>query len=195
MELPKTLTQPKVRLVLAGLGGAAAGAVVIAAIGAATRGCGTAARVQSLDQRVARIEGALGLGDAEAPPSADTLPAAPDGGIPSADEETTAVCALAKVAAYHAWQDAYVRAKALAAPAQAACADVWSDRRKQACWYAASAGVRTTQAARDAVILGDGAARDALKNVKDDPKNEAIARARAASEKAFTDCKEESAAP
>jgi hypothetical protein len=195
MDPMKTLSQPRARLLLAGVGGAAAGALVIAVIGTATRGCGTAARVRDMDQRVARLESALGLGDAEAPPSADTLPATPDGGIPSADEETTAVCALAKVAAYHAWQDAYVRAKALAAPAQAACADAWSERRKQSCWYAASAGVRTTQAARDAVILGDGAAHDAVKNVKDDPKNEVIARARAASEKAFTDCKDESGSP
>jgi hypothetical protein len=192
MELPKTLTNPTARLVVAGVAGAAAGALVILTVGSAARGCRTAGRVQDIDQRVARIESALGMGDGEAPPSADTLPPGPDGGVPSATQETTAVCSVAKVAAYQAWQEAYVRAKALAAPAQAACADAWGDRKKQACYYVASAGVRTTQAVRDAVILGDGPAHDALKNVKDDPKNEAIARARAATEKAFIDCHEES---
>ena len=192
MDLGKTLKDPRARLVVAGVGGAVAGALVIAVVGSAAKGCRAASRVQELDQRVARIEGALGMGDGEAPPSADTLTAGLDGGVATASDETTAVCAVAKVAAYQAWQEAYARAKALAAPAQAACADAWGDRRKQACYYVASAGVRTTQAARDAVILGDGPAHDALKNVKDDPKNDAIARARAASEKAFADCHEES---
>ena len=136
---------------------------------------------------MSRVEGALGLGDGEAPPSADLPPV----GAAAPAEETNAACAVAKVAAYQAWQDALTRAKALAAPAQASCADAWGDRKRQACYYAASAGVRTTQAARDAVIPGDGAAREAVKNVKDDARNEAIARARAASDRAFADCHEE----
>ena len=48
-----------------------------------------------------------------------------------------------------------------------------------------------TQAARDAVIPGDGAAHEAVRNVKDDPRNDALARARAASDRAFADCHEE----
>jgi hypothetical protein len=154
--------------------------------------------VERLDQRVARIEGALGMAvDAEAPPSADTLPATAsgDGGAASAGEETNALCAMAKVAAYQAWQDAMTKAKALAAPAQAACAGKWGESTRQGCYYVASSGVRAAQAARDAVIPGDGAAREAVKNVKDDPRNDAIARARAASEKAFADCHDEPQAP
>jgi hypothetical protein len=146
--------------------------------------------VEHLDQRVARIEGALGMADAEALPSADTPPAG-DAGAAVATEETNALCAVAKVAAYQAWQEAWTKAKALAAPAQAACADKWGEHTRQACYYVASSGIRTTQAARDAVIVGDGAAREAVKNVKDDPRNDAIARARAASERAFAECHDE----
>ena len=59
---------------------------------------------------------------------------------------------------------------------------MWSDKKKQACYYGASAGPRTAQAARDTVMKGGAAAREAVKNVKDDPKNEAVLRARTASE-------------
>jgi hypothetical protein len=48
--------------------------------------------------------------------------------------------------------------------------------------------MRATQAARDTVIAGGEAAHEALKNVKDNPKNEAVARARAASQAAFAAC-------
>ena len=51
--------------------------------------------------------------------------------------------------------------------------------------------MRATQAARDAVIPGGQAARDVLKNVKDDPKNDAIAHARSASDTAFAACEED----
>jgi hypothetical protein len=182
----RSLGTPTRRLVAAGVVGAAAGTLLVGSIGSMARGCRSGERLQDLDQRMTRIEGALGLGDGEAPPSAD-LPSA--GAAPS--EEVNAACAVAKVAAYQAWQEALTKAKALAAPAQASCADAWGDRKRQACYYAASAGVRATQAARDTVIPGDGAAREAAKNVKDDPRNDAIARARAASDKAFADCHEE----
>ena len=184
----KVLATPGRRLGAMGVGGALAGALLIGSIGSMVRGCHAGERLRELDQRMARVEGALGLADGEAPPSADTLPAAAAG----LTEETNAVCAVAKVAAYQAWQQAAAKAKSLAAPAQAACADGWTDRKRQACYYAASTGVRTTQAARDAVIPGDGAARESVKAVKDDPRNDAIAGARAASEKAFADCHEES---
>jgi len=151
------------------------------------RGCRTGRSLEDLDQRMARVEGALGLGDGEAPPSADT----PAAGAAPATEETNAACAVAKVAAYQAWQEALTKAKALAAPAQASCADAWGDRKRQACYYAASSGVRTTQAARDTVIPGDGAAHEAVRSVKDDPRNDALPRARAASDRAFADCHEE----
>jgi hypothetical protein len=68
---------------------------------------------------------------------------------------------------------------------------LWGDQKKQACYYAASAGTRTTQAARDAMMDGDaGVAVDAVNKVKDDPKNEAIPRARTASDKVFALCRE-----
>jgi hypothetical protein len=65
------------------------------------------------------------------------------------------------------------------------------ERKKQACYYAAFAGLRATQGARDAVIKGGVAAREAVKNVKDDPKNEAIAHAREASAAAWAACDDE----
>ncbi|MBV9946274.1 MAG: hypothetical protein JOZ69_05455, partial [Myxococcales bacterium] len=71
---------------------------------------------------------------------------------------------------------------------QAACATYWSESRKQACYYAALTPVRAALAARDATIAGGSAARDAIRNVHDDPKNEAVAVARAASEAAFAAC-------
>jgi hypothetical protein len=49
-------------------------------------------------------------------------------------------------------------------------------------------GIRATQAARDSVIAGGTAAHEAVRNAKDDPKNEGIARARSASEAAFAAC-------
>ena len=67
-------------------------------------------------------------------------------------------------------------------------ADLWSDKKKQICYYVASSGVRTTQAARDTVVNGGPAARDAVKAVKDDTKNDVIFRARAASDRAFSAC-------
>jgi len=97
---------------------------------------------------------------------------------------------MAKVAAYNAWQDAVTRAKETAKSAEAQCSDMWSSR-KNACYYTASAGVRSATAARDTVIKGGGPARDAVKNVKDDPKNDALAPAKAASEAAFTACHDE----
>jgi hypothetical protein len=172
-------------------GGAVLGVLLVVTFGSAARGCRTGGRVVDLEQRVGRIENALGIGDAGAVPSADTPPAA-DGGVAAAaaatGEDTPPECAVARIAAYHAWQDALAKAKSLAGPAQAACADLWSDKKKQACYYVASAEIRTTQAARDSVITGGPAAHDAVKNVKDDPKNDVIARARASSDKAFTAC-------
>jgi hypothetical protein len=171
--------------------GAVLGVLLVATFGGVARSCRTSGRVGDLEQRVGRIENALGIGDAGAfVPSADTPAAATDGGVAATApvEETTPECAVAKVAAYHAWQDALAKAKTLAGPAQAACAELWSDKKKQGCYYVASAEIRSTQAARDNVITGGPAARDAVKNVKDDAKNEGIARAHAASDKAFTAC-------
>jgi hypothetical protein len=159
--------------------GAALGVLVVAL---AVRGC-RGSRHADLEQRVARIEDLLGLGDAGPAPSGDASVPPPV----SADDRS-ASCAMAKVAAYKVWQEAIAKAKVNAGPAQAACADEWSDRRKQACYYAASATVRTSQAARDALMTGGSAAREAVKNVKDDPKNDALARARASADAVFMAC-------
>jgi serine/threonine protein kinase len=140
-----------------------------------------------LDRRVARLEDLLGVADAG--PSAAVSGAAmlEGGAIPSADDHGPQ-CALAKVASYRVWQEAVAKAKTNAAPAEAACADLWNDAKKQACYRSAMAEIRATQAARDTVIAGGGPAREAVRAVKDDAKNEAIARARAASLAAFTAC-------
>jgi hypothetical protein len=49
-------------------------------------------------------------------------------------------------------------------------------------------GIRTAQAARDAVMGGGAVAREALKSVKDDAKNDAIAQARSASDAVLAAC-------
>ena len=170
-------------------GGAGAGVLLVVAIVGAVRGCRTTGQVGDLDRRVARIESSLGIGDGGAAvASADTPGEGTDGGAAQASDDVTPACAVAKIGAYHAWQDALTKAKALAAPAQAACADLWSDKKKHICYYVASGGVRTTLAARDTVINGGPAARDAVRSVKDDPKNDVIVRARAASDRAFSSC-------
>ena len=167
----------------------AGGCVVLAALGTglAVRGCRGGGDSGSLEQRVERIEDLLGIGDAGSSEVANSpLPA--DAQPPVSLDDRSASCALAKIAAYRGWQDAVARAKVNAAPAEAACADLWSDTKKQACYRAAMAQIRATQAARDAVIAGGATAVDAVQGAKDDPKNDAIARARAASQTAFTAC-------
>lgn len=147
------------------------------------RGCRVGDRVGGLEQRIARMESLLGLDDAgaaaAAPPGVDAAVSADDRAGP---------CALSKVAGYQVWQEAVAKAKVNAGGAEAACASMWNEKRKQACFYVAMSGIRASQAARDAVIVGGASEREALRNVKDDPKNDAIARARAASEAAFAAC-------
>ncbi len=140
----------------------------------------------ALDQRVARIEDLLGMTDAGA--AMPQAPTAADGGAVVAIDDRAGPCAVAKVAGYQAWQDAFAKAKLNAGPAEAACADIRSDKKKQTCFYFATSETRATQAARDAAIAGGQAARDAVKAVKDDPKNALIPRARAASDAAFLAC-------
>ena len=177
MVAPARLTQRQL-VAIAGTG-AFFGVLIV---GLAVRGC-RGGRHEPLEQRVARIEDLLGLGDAAPVLAGDAaIPA------PVSVDDRSGSCALARVAAYRAWQEAIAKAKVNAGPAQAACADEWSDRRKQACYYAASATIRTSQAARDAIMAGGSAAREAVKNVKDDPKNDALARARASADAVFAAC-------
>jgi len=154
-------------------------------VGVLARGCSP--RSDALERRVVHIEDLLGIAEAGAP-AAVNAPPPPSGAAAVSVDDRSAPCALAKVAGYQAWQEALAKAKVNANAAEAACGEIWNDRKKQACYYAAMAGIRTTQAARDAVIAGGAVAREALKNVKDDAKNDALARARAASDAAFAAC-------
>lgn len=155
--------------------------------GAIVRGCGGRAQGHDVERRLARVEELLGVASTASASAESAAAPAPAGSIASADEPT-ATCPEAKIASYQAWQEALTKAKTIAQPAEAACAEMWSDSKKQACYHGALAEVRATQAARDSAIGGGAAAHDAIKAVKDDPKNEVIARARAASVTAFRAC-------
>jgi serine/threonine protein kinase len=186
-QAPRVAVLPRLLPVAAGCG-----LVGVLLGGLAVRGCRESDRVGELEQRVARLEGSLGGGEAGAAPT--TGSSMNVDGDPAASAENRAAaapCALAKVASYRAWQEALARARTSAGSAEAACSSFWSENRRQACYYAATSAVRATQAARDAVIAGGAAARDAVRNVKDDPKNEGIARARSASETAFAACEDD----
>jgi hypothetical protein len=167
-------------------------------IGGAVGGCRASSQTEKLEGRVARIESAMGMGREVAQDAAVAtrpVPHAPahapaSSGSGSAIDDRKAACAVAKIEAYEAWQDAVAKAKTNAQAAGAKCSDMW-ERKKQACYYAAFAGVRTAQGARDAVIEGGATAREAVKNVKDDPKNEAIVHARTTSTAAWAACDDE----
>jgi serine/threonine protein kinase len=187
---PRRPAPPAVPVRLVAIGGVCAvlGALVV---GVTVRACRGGHDASALEQRVSRIEDLLGMTDAGA--SAASVPIAPSGAqAPVSLDDHSAACALAKVAAYRVWQEAVARAKVNAAPAEAACAEIWTDSKKQACYRNAMAQIRGTQAARDTVIEGGTAAHDAVRAAKDDAKNEAIARARAASQGAFVACDEPS---
>jgi hypothetical protein len=162
-------------------------------IGGTIRGCRTSSRTENLEGRVGRIESVLGMGSetGDAAVAARPLLHHPDaGGTASAIDDRRAACAVAKIEAYEAWQDAVAKAKTNAQAAEAQCNDM-REKKKQACYYAAFAGVRATQAARDSVIKGGATAHEVVKNMKDDPKNEGIAHARTASAAAWAACDDE----
>jgi len=168
----------------------AAGCLTSAAVlvGVVAEGCGRSARSEALEHRVAYIEDLLGLGEGGAPAPANAPEGGTAHGATTSADDRSGPCALAKVASYQAWQEAVAKAKANATASEAACGEIRNDRRKQACYYGAMSGIRTAQAARDAVIPGGAAAREAAKAVKDDPKNDAIARARSASDAVLAAC-------
>ncbi|MGH7284335.1 MAG: hypothetical protein ACRELY_22640, partial [Polyangiaceae bacterium] len=166
----------------------------------AARGCAGRSRIDALELRVANLEKATGVnvdgGTMAIEEGSDSLSSAGAAvklppAAASADDPKKTKCAVAKVTAYQAWQDAVAKGKANAAPAEAKCASFWTDAKKQACYGAALQNVHPAQVARDAVMKGGASARDAVSKVKDDPKNEAIATARAASEAAFDACQDE----
>jgi serine/threonine-protein kinase len=172
----------------------ACGVLGAVAVGLTVRGCRRSDRVGELEQRVVRIEDMLGIEDAGATSgggastdavSRETSAAA------AAAADRSAPCAIAKVASYLAWQEAVVKAKSSASGAEGACASLWGESKRQGCYWAATSNIRATQGARDTAIAGGAAARDAVKSVKDDPKNEAIGRARSASDTAFAACEED----
>jgi serine/threonine protein kinase len=173
---------PRLLAIAAGCG--VIGALVVGVLG---RGCGRGSSSEALEQRVAHIEDLLGLGEAGSPAPVNPPPAS--SAVPSVSvDDRSAPCALAKIAGYQAWQEVLAKAKINASTAEAACGEIRNDRRKQGCYYAAMSGIRTAQAARDTAIAGGPAAREAVKSVKDDGKNDAIAHARSASEAAFATC-------
>jgi serine/threonine-protein kinase len=184
---PPAATAPPAKLIAIALACALAGSLLV---GLLARGCRGHAGA-GLEERVARIEDMLGLADAGAPPPNAATTTMDGAAVSVSADDRSAPCAIAKIAGYQAWQEAFAKAKLNARPAEAACADIWNEKRKQGCFYAAMAETRATQAARDAVIAGGAAAREAVKAVKDSPKNDAIAAARTASEVVFTACGEE----
>ncbi|MEO7112616.1 MAG: hypothetical protein ABI183_19375 [Polyangiaceae bacterium] len=182
------------------VGGVVAGLLLVSA----ARGCAGKSRVDDLELRVAVLERTVGV-STDAGAVASSAPAATSANAASVNADkpaTTAAvataedpnknaCAVAKLAAYQAWQGAADKAKALAAPAQAKCASFWTEAKKQACYGAASQNARSAESARDATIKGGAVARDAMKKVKDDPRNDAIGRARAASSTASDACQDQ----
>jgi serine/threonine protein kinase len=166
---------------------AACGVIGALLVGTVGRACGRGGAAEDLERRVAHIEDLLGIDEGGTPAPPVALPDA-GGGIAVSVDDRSAPCALAKIASYQVWQEALAKAKVSANVSEAACAEIRSDRRKQACYYAAMSGIRTAQAARDATIAGGALAREAVRNVKDDARNDAIARARSASDMAFAAC-------
>jgi hypothetical protein len=189
---------PRNMWVMAG-GGLVAGLLLVTA----ARGCVGKGRIDDLEKRVAVLERTTGvnpdagMGTSGDPPTPSANAPPTSGGKSTASAATTADdskqkdCAVAKLAAYQAWQGAIDKAKALAAPAEAKCTSLWTDSKKQACYGAALQSVRSAESARNASIKGGAAARDAVKKVRDDPTNDAIGRARAASSSAFDACQDE----
>lgn len=175
---------PSARLLAIAAACCVAGALLV---GLAVHGC-RGDRVEGIEQRLARVEDLLGMGDAGSMPPGISAPTAASASASASADDRSAPCALAKVASYQAWQDALARAKASAAGAEAACSSIRNDRRKQGCYYAAMSAIRAIQAARDAVIAGGAGARDAVRSIREDPKNETIARARSATDTAFAAC-------
>lgn len=181
------------------LAGIAVGGVVLGALlVTSVRGCVGSHRVEDLEERVAALEQTLGVNAGGRDHAARSeVGAAADAGArissPSRGTEDAkkAGCAIAKVAAYQAWDEALAKAKTAAAPGEAKCADLWTQAKKDACYYAASQVVRVAQAARDTVMKGGARARETVKKAKNDPQNDAIGQARAASEAAFQECQDE----
>jgi hypothetical protein len=167
----------------------------------AMRGCSENRHVQELDDRVALLERTVGVsldgGRADDAASSPTVVSAvEDAGVTMAVASATsstptnnAACATAKSDAYAAWQDALVKAKQNAAPAESQCSHILTHDHKQSCMATATAGVRLVQSARDATMKGGAAARDAAKNVRDG--SSAIATAKAASQAAFAACQDD----
>ena len=141
---------------------------------------------------MARIEDLHGLAEAGLIAN-DSAPVASNGGSTSSADDRDGPCAKAKIGAYRAWQEAVVRSKLGQRPAEAACAGISNEKKKQSCFFAAETETRTLQAARDAIIAGGATAREAVKGVKDSGRDDAIAAARTASDLAFAACGDEGA--
>jgi serine/threonine-protein kinase len=183
---PASAPAPSYGLVAASAASALLAGLLVAALGRTCQG----GERSGLEARVARIEDLLGLAEAGLT-AIDRAPMSPDGGSTLSADEREGPCARAKIAAYRAWQEAVAKSKLGQRPAEAACAGISNEKKKQACFFAAETETRTVQAARDAVIAGGAAAREAVKSAKDSGRNDALAAARTASEVAFAACGDE----
>jgi hypothetical protein len=161
---------------------------LVAALGRAWQG----GERSGLEPRVARIEDLLGVAEG-GPTAIDRPPAGSNGGSTSSADDREGPCAKAKIAAYRAWQEAVIKSKLGQRPAEAACAGISNEKKKQSCFFAAETETRTLQAARDAIIAGGATAREAVKGAKDSGRSDAIAAARTASDLAFAACGDEDA--
>jgi eukaryotic-like serine/threonine-protein kinase len=180
--------RPSYSVVVASAASALLAGLLVAALGRACQGGDRS----GLEPRVARIEDLLGLAEAGLT-AIDRAPVASNGGSPSSADDREGPCAKAKIAAYRAWQEAVVKSKLGQRPAEAACAGISNEKKKQSCFFAAETETRTLQAARDAIIAGGATAREAVKGAKDIGRSDAIAAARTASDLAFAACGDEGA--
>jgi hypothetical protein len=182
------------KLVVIAVGGVAIGVLCTLSF----RGCGGDRRYDDLSARVALLEKTVGVsldGGRVAVASSDDAIELPDDASAStplasatSSASTNPACASAKSAAYAAWQDALGKAKQIAAPAEAQCSHILTSQHRQSCLATANAAMRLVQAARDNAMKGGAAARNSVKNVRDDARSSAIAPAKAASQAAFAAC-------
>lgn len=168
------------KLVAIAVGGLAVGALLTLSM----RGCSDHRQLRELDARVALLERTTAVSSTNDAGAAMAIAtAAATTSAPTGD-----ACASAKSDAYAAWQDALVKAKQLAGPAETQCGHYLTQQHRQTCLATATAGLRLVQIARDAAAKGGAAARDAVKNVRDDARNGSIATAKEASRAAFAAC-------
>jgi hypothetical protein len=184
--------------IVIGAGGVAVGVLLTLS----ARGCGGDRRVDDLTARVALLEKTVGVSvdggvvasaiATGSPNTANDASAPIEIGSGEPAAATNDACASARATAFSAWQDAVGKAKQLAGPAEMQCKNILTSQHKRTCMATATVDVRLAQAARDTTMKGGAAAKNAVKNVRDDGRNSAIATAKAASQAAFAACPDDS---